>query len=692
MHELVAADKEILTLAFPSPKKFSNLSRNMNKNLSASVSHKKKIIISMNYHQIFIKIYFIILILVSSGYLYAQFTPLDSLKQLLAQTTDDSLRAQLLIDIDSKDPFQSIEYSEEALEIFTKLNHRPGIVAALNKTGYNYWKLGNFNEAIDYYYDGLKIADELGDSSWIARISNNLGAVYWGLSDYNKALELYQKALTIRTREKDKRSMSIILNNIGLIYQRWQLFDQAFEYHENALKLAESLDDYFTMAYSFHNIGFCYQSKNKFNEALEAYRKSYMYYLDSGNEGGATSLALRSIGDIYFEKQDYDKALEYYYHSLRDAFSETSIFRASYSQFSIGKTYSILEQYDSAEHYIEASLKTSQNMGYNDLLRDNYLVMSEMHENKGQFDQALSYYKISMAINDSIFNKDKIAKFNELQIRYNLEKQEQENELLRKNMEIQALQMRRDRLFRIGLLAGLMFILFVSFYIYYQSKKLKTTNTVLEKQNEEILKINREKELILKEVHHRIKNNMNTMKSLLALQAKSVSEASAKSALTDAGNRLQSMGVLYEKLYRSENIRQMSVRHYLESLIDEIVSVFPHQDLVRIEKEIEDVPLDVKTLSALGIIVTELITNAMKYAFPNGRDGLIRLTLVKSDRILKLTVMNSGKTLPDNFRIEQSEGFGLRLVSMLTQQINGNIDIYCGNNVGFTVEFPLKTE
>ena len=562
---------------------------------------------------------FIFLILLPASQLLAQGLNNDSLYQLLSHTTDDSVRAQILIDLDPKDPFQTIEYAREAHEIFTDINHLPGIIAAANKIGYNYWKLGNFNEAIDYYNDALRIASEIGETSWIARISNNLGAVYWGLSDYNKALELYQQALSIRTRENDKRGMSLILNNIGLIYQMWQLFDQALENHENALNLAESLEDKFTMAYSWHNIGLCYQSEKKYDEAIDVFIKAYHLYLDSGSVGGATSLALRSVGDIYFEKHDYDTALDYYYRSLRDAQSESSIFRATYSQYSIGKTYSLLEVFDSAAHYIDLSLKTAEEMGYNDLLRDNYLLMSDMHEKKRKYDSALDYYKMAMAVNDSIFNKDKVAKFNELQIRYNLEKKEQENELLRKNMEIQSLQMRRDRLYQTGLITGLVIILFVSFYISYQSNKLRKTNTILEKQNNEILKINKEKELILKEVHHRIKNNMNTMKSLLALQSKSMSEPTAVSALTDAKNRLHSMGLLYDKLYRYPDTQNLAIPEYFEPLIDEIVSVFPHGDKIRVEKKLDDIKLDVKTLSALGIIVTELITNAMKYAFTDGQ-------------------------------------------------------------------------
>ena len=137
------------------------------------------------------------------------------------------------------------------------------------------------------------------------------------------------------------------------------------------------------------------------------------------------------------------------------------------------------------------------------------------------------------------------------------------------------------------------------------------------KRNEErILALVGEKETLLKEVQHRIKNTMNTMVSLLSLQAAALGDQSpAATALKDARSRFRSMELLYDQLYRTESHDSGSVGEYLDRLVDTVVGLFPGSESLTVQKEIEEFPLDVKRLSTLGLVVNELVTNAMKYAF-----------------------------------------------------------------------------
>jgi len=649
--------------------------------------------------------------------LSGQTTDNDSLLYQLSRAKSDSLKAALILDIRFNDPEESLEKSRYALDVFTNLNIPLGKAGALNKMGFSYWNMGDFNQAITYFEKALQIARTEKDSSWIARTTNNLGAVHWGLSNYNTALELFQNALEIRTSMGYKRGMSLISNNIGLIYQVWKLYDEAMAYHNRALLIAREIDDASVQAYSYHNLGTCYEAKKEYDQALDYYQKAYSGYMEAGEQGGATSLALRSIGDIYFIRKDLKRALTYYQKALSDANLFNNVFRMAYAQHSLGKTFAEAARFDSARYYINASLNTSREMGYEDVTRDNYYVLSRLEEESGNLDKALDYFKIAASVNDSIFNKEKIAKFTELQIRYNMEKQNQENELLRQKNEIQSLQIRRDRIIRISLIAGSVFVLIILFLIYYQSRMLQRTNTALERQNAEILKMNEEKEdlirrlekeneerrraekriamllqdkeLLLKEVHHRIKNNMNTMKSLLSLQAKTIEDAKAAEVLKDAGSRIQSMGLLYDKIYRSENIRALSAREYIPQLVEEIVAVFPNCEKVQIETEIEDVTLPVDILSPLGIITTELVTNAMKYGFEEVEKGHLQLRFRRMDGKVKYEIRNNGQALPEDFSIEDSRGFGLRLVNMLVQQLDGKIHTGKGRETCFMITFPL---
>jgi len=679
-------------------------------------NHRKYI-----FHNFFIVLFFLILLLPFNRVLLAQSAQIDSLQQVLKHTEDDSSRAEIMLAIGSvyerADLHQSIEYAKEALELFTGIHNDYGRGKAFNMIGYYNWLLGFFKESVDYYSEALAIFRELDLPYWIARVANNLGAVYWGLSDYNGALELYKESLAIRTELGHPRSMALIINNIGLVYQEWQLFDEALAYHRKALALAEETDFLFARAYSYHNLGLCFEALGELERALDAYRKAYDDYLEDVGEGGATSLALRSMGDIYYKKGDLNKATVYYRQALKDGQKVKNLFRMAYAQYSLGKTYAETGRVDSARYYIATSLNTSREMGYDKVTRDNYYLLSRLEEESGNLNKALDYFKIAASVNDSIFNKEKIAKFTELQIRYNMEKQNRENELLRQKNEIQSLQIRKERVIRISLIAGSVFALVILFFIFYQSRILKRTNIALERQNAEILKMNEEKEdlirrlekeneerrraekqiaillqdkeLLLKEVHHRIKNNMNTIKSLLSLQAKTIKNAKAAEVLKDAGSRIRSMGLLYDKIYRSENIRTLSAREYIPNLVEEIAAVFPNREKVQIETEIEDIMLPVDILSPLGIITTELVTNAMKYGFESEKEGLLQIRFRRINGKAEYVIRNNGKRLPEDFSIEKSQGFGLRLVSMLTQQLNGTLKICTHEETQFEISFPL---
>jgi len=184
-----------------------------------------------------------------------------------------------------------------------------------------------------------------------------------------------------------------------------------------------------------------------------------------------------------------------------------------------------------------------------------------------------------------------------------------------------------------------------------------------------------EKELILKEVHHRIKNNMNSMKGLLLLQATTMDESAATTALEDASKRMQSMETLYDQLYQSASFTELSIKSYLSPLIDAVIFNFPEGNLIKVEKHIDDFILDAKRLQPLGIIINELLTNIMKYAFPDKSKSIITVTATLVEAHIILSVQDNGKGIPTSINFTNSTGFGLMLVNALAGQLDGKIRI-----------------
>ncbi len=205
----------------------------------------------------------------------------------------------------------------------------------------------------------------------------------------------------------------------------------------------------------------------------------------------------------------------------------------------------------------------------------------------------------------------------------------------------------------------------------------------------EIKKQLAEKEILLKEVHHRIKNNIASIGGLLSLNMQAVSNPEAIAVLKDAIGRIDSMRILYDKLLLGDGYKDISVKNYVESLVDTVVALFPDRAKVRLDKRISDFPLDQKRLFPLGIIINELLTNTMKYAFPGAKKGQIKISLANVDKHVTFTVQDNGRGLPDGFDIDRAKGFGLMLVKMLSQQLGGNFAIANRAGVRCTLEFDI---
>ena len=196
-----------------------------------------------------------------------------------------------------------------------------------------------------------------------------------------------------------------------------------------------------------------------------------------------------------------------------------------------------------------------------------------------------------------------------------------------------------------------------------------------------------EKDIILKEVHHRIKNNMNTTYGLIVLQADAVKDPEAKKALDDASNRVQAMITLYEELFISGHYSEVTMKNYLPMLAERIIANFPNRDNVKLKVYSEDLILDEKRISALGLIVNELLTNIMKYAFAGRDSGIINVELKKENKNVFLIVSDNGVGFSkDDISLKHSS-FGLSLVDSLTKQLNGTLTYQNHNGTTVTLEF-----
>jgi two-component sensor histidine kinase/ligand-binding sensor domain-containing protein len=243
-------------------------------------------------------------------------------------------------------------------------------------------------------------------------------------------------------------------------------------------------------------------------------------------------------------------------------------------------------------------------------------------------------------------------------------------------------------------ITGSVAMLSVFFFFKYRTKKLVRTKTALEKTvNERTAQLKKsldEKEILLKEIHHRVKNNLQVISALLEMQGSRSKNEEIKAAIVEGQNRVLSIAFIHQNLYQHDDIKGVEVHSFVDELSKHIHHVFSKADCeVRVENNIPQTYLDIDTAVPLGLIINELLTNSYKYAFANKNTGTIKLELSKQKEGEYLfTYFDNGIGLPKDFDVNKATSLGLRLVRQLAKQLAGKIN-YSYNNVGSKFEFVL---
>ncbi len=208
------------------------------------------------------------------------------------------------------------------------------------------------------------------------------------------------------------------------------------------------------------------------------------------------------------------------------------------------------------------------------------------------------------------------------------------------------------------------------------------------KAEKEVIESLHEKELLIKEIHHRVKNNMQIVSSLLNLQTNYVDEEETVDVLKESQNRVRSMAMIHEELYQSGDLTHINFVNYVQNLIQKLLYAYNiDATLIKPILEIENINLNMETAVPCGLIISELVSNSLKYAFPNGMTGEIYISLKSKDEKFELIICDNGIGLPENFDFNQLDSLGLLLVKNLTDQIDGDLTINGTTGTEFIIIF-----
>ncbi len=219
-----------------------------------------------------------------------------------------------------------------------------------------------------------------------------------------------------------------------------------------------------------------------------------------------------------------------------------------------------------------------------------------------------------------------------------------------------------------------------------ENKIAKRTQEVSEK-NKKLEKLLTERNTLIKEIHHRVKNNLQIISSLLHLQMRTVDTPKAKEAFENSINRVQAMGLLHEKLYKNSNFIVVKAKNYLNDLIRLFKKTI--REDINLEHQIDDITLTSSQAISVGLIINEFISNSIKHAFDIGKSGTIKIELLNNNSNLTLIVSNNGKPLPNNFIEKAQDSLGMIIIDAFTEKLNGQFKYHnTKNGVELMVEFP----
>lgn len=309
----------------------------------------------------------------------------------------------------------------------------------------------------------------------------------------------------------------------------------------------------------------------------------------------------------------------------------------------------------------------------------------------GHFDSALTHYQKMVALNDTLFNEAKARQISELQIQYETEKKDDNIQELTKQDQLQKKELRQATVLRNVTLAAVALLIIVLLLVYNRFRLKQKANHQLEIKQREINNKNKEledmlaeKEWWLKEVHHRVKNNLHTIICLLESQAMYL-EKDALQAIEKSQHRIYAMSLIHQKLYQNEDVKSIDMSVYLNEFIQYLKDSFD-VDRIKFVTEVEPIQLNLSQAIPVGLIINEAVTNSIKYAFTDPVEARIFVFMNETAGIVNLTIADNGKGFIPTDEAE-TKSLGLQLIKGLSKEIRGNLSIKGDNGTKVAIQF-----
>ena len=526
---------------------------------------------------------------------------------------------------------------------------------------------GKMDSAVYYLQLTIPFYEDTQQKDTLAQTYLQLSEYLSSKADYAEAMDAVFKALEIFQEMDNQRGIALCYTGLcDLLYSQYK-FEEGNEYCDLAIAIQTQLNvpEDLAITYRRKSANLLFIEGEKEN-ALHVINKAIDIYDDRGETGLLYMACINWRGNILKYLNRFDEAFDDYHSNLKKS-EEMGLTRYSLvSLANIGHVYTMQEQYEQAIPYTLQAIEIMKKTGNSKNLWENYMHLSNSYEKLGQFKEALRYNKLHAEAYADFLRSSTERLESELLVKYETEKKQE-------TISRQEAQIAQQRIVQI-LYISIGGILVLSLFGMLNSiRSIRKKRKALQTLNIQLDAKNRQNELLMKEIHHRVKNNLELVKSLIALQCAQMEDSASKDAMIESQNRVQSMGIIHQKLYQGENPGSIEMKDYFINLSEGILDAFDAEEKVKIECAMDNLELDIDTAVPIGLIVNELLTNSLKYAFPENAQGIVQISLTQPDPgILTLTVSDNGvgKIIGQQPR---GTGFGSQLVDLLTRQLNGEM-------------------
>jgi len=567
------------------------------------------------------------------------------------------------------------EYYVKALEFYEEINDAKGQGLTYHLLANLYLEQSQYKKSLQYFNKSLIFAEQANDRTGMANSYNDIGLIHYMQGNYTETLSFFNKCLEIKEEIRDVRGIMIVNSNISSIYASQENYDRALMHLDKSCSYLEEAKDKRAISGVYQSYGNIYQLQGKLDLALEHFMKSLKEIEETKDNWGLASCYF-NIGNLLNEMLEYDKAVEYLGNSIK-------ISKEIGDKQGLAKSYTRLSSIDFQKGNVDGAidwglqgLNLAQEVGAVLAIRNASDVLYKAYKSSGQLEKALKMHELYLRMNDSINSKENKGAAIKVEYEHQYEKEQALADA--KHQEELALSAEREK--RQELIAwsaggGLLLVVAFAFFIFNRLQVTRRQKKVIEEQKELVEKQKEERERMMQEIHHRVKNNMQIVKSLLGLQAGKIDDKKTKDMFKECQSRITAMATIHENMYQSEELVRIDIDHYLKVIVEKIAYSYQMDKEITYNLNIPTIKFGSRTLVPLGLIINEIMTNSYKYAFKDRESGEITLEVKEiNNNEYQMIIGDNGIGMPMDFVHEESNSLGTELVHIFTEQLEGTIE------------------